>query len=231
MHSNCAAWQKQLVGSRKKLIDGVLDSMRGRKLTSVTVTELAEIICATIRAVEERDCHLAGRPYRPINSSTLLRVGGQYRSLLDSFLVSKQLVQDGLVDKVPDLVSRRLIKSKECELSNLSAELERALKRVEFLTRKCEGEQRPLVGNNHDIDGVARSAKALFDLLIGTGVFKFDESAGEVLLVSRARKVAISRKEMAPYLNWMKSHMMNIVDGNFPASVDCQESMIVSEDP
>ncbi|MDH0132490.1 hypothetical protein N7381_04470 [Pseudomonas asiatica] len=216
MTSNCSAWQEELVRSRKILIVGVLDSMRGHKLSGLTVTDLAKTICATIRAVEERDCHHAGRRYRPINSSTLLRGGGQYRQLLDSFLASKQSVLDGQNEKALNPAARRLIKSKDCEVSNLSAKLERAQKRVEFLMKKCEAEQRPLIAVDHAVDAMGRSAKALFDLLVGTGIFKLDESAGEVVFVSRARKVAISRQEIAPYLNWMKSQMRNLIDGDSP---------------
>ncbi|MNR34562.1 hypothetical protein D3C85_1523440 [compost metagenome] len=47
-------------------------------------------------------------------------------------------------------------------------------------------------------------------MLIGTGLFKFDDQTGDVLFVTRARRVAISRLDIAVFLNWRKAKLANV---------------------
>ena len=184
--------------------------MRRRKTSPLNITELAENLCETIRLVEEGKSYQSKYAYRPINSSTLLRSDGKYRPLLEAYLADKQLNFGGLEVKSLGPIGRRRLKSKECEIGNISAKLDRANRKIVSLSNKLMLQER----HQHDggeIDAIGKSAKALFDLLISTGIFKFDESSGDLLFVSRSRRIAIARRDIAPYLNWHKIQMANII--------------------
>ncbi|WP_157213249.1 hypothetical protein [Pseudomonas sp. GM55] len=188
----------------------VLSSMRARKSSPLKITELAEIICHTIRAVEQRQALMEGKKYRPINSATLLRPDGKYRSLLDAYLIEVKMHSGDLENGVVDPVARRLLVSKSVEIANLTSKLGRAHKKIEHQKKSFDTNSRTVAVHNFDIDGMGRAASTLFDVLIGTGLFKFDDQTGDVLFVTRARRVAISRLDIAVFLNWRKAKLANV---------------------
>lgn len=211
MSSNCAAWQDGKVRSRLNMTIDLLNSMRARKSPTSNITELAEVVCQTIRAVEQRQAIAEGKKYRPINSSTLLRPDGNYRPLLDAYFFERRMHVGDLESGVVDPIGRRVIASKNVEIQNLSSKLGRAHKKIEHQNKRLENNCFPVAVGELDTDGIGRAANALFDMLIGTELFKFDELAGDVLFVARARRVAISRQDIAAYLNWRKARLANVV--------------------
>ncbi|WP_122669902.1 hypothetical protein [Pseudomonas viridiflava] len=204
MESNCASWQKGNVAARREIIIEVLASLQVGKKERLKVTELAETICRTIRAVEIRQVETTGKKYRPINNSTLLRPGGFYRPLLDAFLTDNGLRSADPESNISDPVARRLLISKNLRIQNVSSKLERALKKIEYLDSKELNLVAPVTPCQAEVDALGVAAVALFDMLIGTGLFKLDEETGDVLYITRSRKVAIPRLQIAPFLNWRK---------------------------
>jgi hypothetical protein len=206
MANNFMRWQKNKVQGRAELIADVLNSMRAHKSSVKSVTELARVVCQTITAVERARAKDSLSTYKAINSATLLRIGGNYRSLLDSYLVDLKLRTGELVDVVTDPVAQRVILSKEVEISNLNKKLSRALKdkagRHDAQSRVVTQVTTDTVSN---FDAMGEVAELFFDALIRTELFKLDESTGEILLVSRARRVVFSRHEIAHFLNWRNS--------------------------
>jgi len=204
--SNFRGWQKNKVQIRTELIVEVLNSMRAHKSSVKSVTELARVVCQTITAVERARATDSQGAYKAINSATLLRVGGNYRSLLDSYLMDLKMRTGELVDVVTDPVARRVILSKDVEISTLNKKLSRALKdragRHDAQSRVVTHESTDAISN---LDAMGEVAALFFDTLISTEIFKLDESTGEVLFVSRARRVAFSRHQVACFLNWRKS--------------------------
>lgn len=211
MSSNCAPWQASKVRSRMDLALDVLSSMRVRKPSALKVTELAEILCQTIRVVEQRQALAEGKKYRPINSSTLLRPDGKYRPLLDAYLIEVRVNASDLESGVADPIARRMIVSKNVEIANLTSKLGRAHKKIEHQNKRYENNMWPVAANNFDADDMGRAANALFDMLIGTELFKFDDQTGDVLFVTRARRVAISRQDIAAFLNWRKARLASVL--------------------
>ncbi|MGJ7515143.1 hypothetical protein ACSFE6_12505 [Pseudomonas baetica] len=193
----------------------VLSSMRARKSSALKITELAEIICQTIRAVEQRQALMQEKKYRPINSATLLRSDGKYRPLLDAYLIEVKIHSGGLESTVVDPVARRMLISKNVEIENLTSKLGRAHKKIEHQKKSVDTNSRAVAVRDFDIDGMGRAASTLFDVLIGTGLFKFDDQAGDVLFVTRARRVAISRLDIAVFLNWRKAKLANLFSVDF----------------
>lgn len=215
MSSNCAPWQISKVRSRMDIALDVLSSMRARKPSALKVTELAEIVCQTIRVVEQRQALAEGKKYRPINSSTLLRPDGKYRPLLDAYLIEVSVHAGDLESGVADPIAKRMIVSKNVEIANLTSKLGRAHKKIENQNKRFENNMWPVVADNFDADDMGRAANTLFDTLIGTELFKFDDQTGDVLFVTRARRVAISRQDIAAFLNWRKVRIANALN------IDC----------
>lgn len=213
MESNCAPWQKGNVAARKEVVIEVLASLRVGKQERLKVTKLAETICRTIRAVEIRQVEITGKKYRPINNSTLLRPDGCYRPLLDAFLTDNDLRSADPESNISDPVARRLLVSKNLRIRNVSVKLERALKKIEYLDSKELNLVAPVTPYQAEVDALGGSAVALFDMLIGTGLFKLDEETGDVLYITRSRKVAIARLQIAPFLNWRKRQSITRSDG------------------
>ena len=211
MSSNCAAWQHRKVKSRMDMALDILNSMRARKSPAFKITELAEIICQTIRAVEQRQSLAEGGEYRPINSSTLLRPDGKYRSLLDAYLIEVRMHSGDLEHGIVDPIASRMIVSKNVEIANLTSKLSRAHKKIDQQNKLVENNCLPDAVGKFDTDDIGRAANALFDMLIGTELFKFDDQTGDVLFVTRARRVAISRQDIAAYLNWRKARLANVL--------------------
>lgn len=210
MSSNYVAWQHRKVKSRMDMTLDILNSMRTRKSPASKITEFAEIICQTIRAVEQRQALAEGKKYRPINSSTLLRPDGKYRPLLDAYLIELRMHTGDLESVVVDPIVRRMIVSKNVNIANLTSKLDRAHKKIEHQNKRFENKMLPVVANNFDADDMGRAANALFDMLIGTELFKFDDQTGDVLFVTRARRVAISRQDIAAFTNWRKARLANV---------------------
>ena len=213
MESNCAPWQKGNVTARKGILIEVLASLRVSKQERLKVTELAEIVCRTIRAVELRQVEGTGKKYRPINSSTLLRPDGCYRPLLDAFLTENGFRSADPESSIFDPVAKRLLASKSLALRNVSVKLERALKKIEYLNNKELSLTAAVAPYQPEVDALGRASVALFDMLIGTGLFKLDEVSGDILYITRSRKVAIERLQIATFLNWRKSQTDTRSDG------------------
>jgi len=210
MLSNYAVWQYRRAKSRMDMTLDILKSMRARKSPASKITELAEIICQTIRAVEQSQALAAGKKYRPINSSTLLRPDGKYRPLLDAYLIELRMHAGDLESAVVDPIARRMIVSKNISIADLTCKLDRAHKKIELQNKRFENKMWPAAAVNFDVDGMARAANVLFDMLISTELFKFDEQTGDVVFVTRARKVAISRQDIATFTNWRKARLANL---------------------
>ncbi|WP_156669352.1 hypothetical protein [Pseudomonas sp. DR 5-09] len=189
----------------------ILNSMRARKSPASKITELAEVVCQTIRAVEQRQALAEGKKYRPINSSTLLRPDGNYRSLLDAYFIEVKMHAGDLESWVVDPIARRMITSKNVEIENLTSKLGRAHKKIEHQNKRFKNNSWPVSADSFDTDEMGRAANALFDMLIGTELFKFDEQTGDVLFVTRARRIAISRPDIAAFLNWRKARLANVL--------------------
>lgn len=204
MQSNFSPWQKSNVTARMAIVREVLASLRGRKGGRFNVTELAESICHTIRAVEIREAEHLGKKYKPINSSTLLRPDGNYRPLLDAFLIESGLRSANPESHVSNPVARRLLASKDLKIRNVCGKLERALKKIDYLDKRELHLNTPETSVQVEIDALGSAAVVLLDVIIGTGLFKLDEEAGDLLYVTRSRKVAMARLQIAPILNWRK---------------------------
>jgi hypothetical protein len=204
MGSNCSPWQKGNVAARMAIVREVLASLRGRKGGRFNVTQLAESICRTIRAVEIREAESLGRKYKPIHSSTLLRPDGSYRPLLDGFLIESGLRSANPESHVSNPVAKRLLASKDLKIRNVCWKLERALKKIDYLDKRVPHLNTPETPVKAEIDSLGSAAVVLLDVIIGTGLFKLDEEAGDLLYVTRSRKVAMARLQIAPILNWKK---------------------------
>jgi hypothetical protein len=191
-----------MVKSRKELVLDTLASLRRKKKEKYEVTELAEMICGVIRVVEQRQFDLAGKPYRPINSSTLLRPKGIYRPLIDAFLVEEKIRAGDLDAAIKDPVAKRALLSKSLEIANLEAKLISAHKKIQSLGKSQVSTDLPRMSGQVLVDGLGEAAGVLFDALIHTGLFKFDERTGDVLVIARSRKVLINGREIAAFLNW-----------------------------
>ncbi|WP_138738496.1 hypothetical protein [Pseudomonas sp. FSL W7-0098] len=210
MSSNYAVWQHKKANSRMDMTLDILNSMRARKSPASKITELAEIICQTIRAVEQRQVLAEGKKYRPIDNSTLLRADGKYRPLLDAYMIERRMHAGDLESAVVDPIVRRMIVSKNINIADLTCKLDRAHKRIEHQNKRFENKMWPVAAVNFDVDDMGRAADVLFDMLIGTELFKFDEQTGDVLFVTRARRVAISRQDIATFTNWRKARLANV---------------------
>lgn len=211
MSSNCATWQGNKVRSRMDMTRDILNSMRSRKSPASKITELAEVVCQTIRAVEQRQALAEGKKYRSINSSTLLRPDGKYRSLLDAYFMEVKMHAGNLESGVVDPIAKRMIASKNVEIENLNRKLGRAHKKIEHKNKRVNNDSWRVSADGFDTDEMGRAANALFDMLIGTELFKFDEQTGDVLFVTRARKIAISRPQIAAFLNWRRARLANVL--------------------
>uniref|UniRef100_UPI0019D1FF1D hypothetical protein n=1 Tax=Pseudomonas viridiflava TaxID=33069 RepID=UPI0019D1FF1D len=65
-----------------------------------------------------------------------MRPDGCYRPLLDAFLTDNGLRSVDPESNISDPVARRLLVSKNLSIRNVSAKLERALKKIEYLDSK-----------------------------------------------------------------------------------------------
>lgn len=167
---------------------------------------MAAVIADEITA-KELDLRLG----KGINSSTLLRRAGPYRTLLDAFFmeINYDNYSNGGEYSSTDPVANRIVLANKVEISELThrlellgAELQRL--RSKLVVYESQGKQITNQSSDAAIDSMAGVVKVLFGLLLQTDYFTFDPELSSIVMVGRSRRVVVSSSELAPYLNYMR---------------------------
>ncbi|MCJ1888220.1 hypothetical protein LNN38_25430 [Pseudomonas sp. LA21] len=195
---------------RVKFIVGRLNFYKRNRTYFSSLTSLAHCIASDLSVHEGRTSE-AG--CKPIDHSTLMRRNGKYYSLLRSHL-SEQSLEMG-DSEIPglDSIAKRHIQLRDIELLQLRREVKRlqdklcnyvscAVPEVSGVPYKYNYPE----GGDCVSGDVGRVAKLFFDMLLDTEQFKFDTEAGDLLHVGRARRIALSSRDMACFLNWLNGN-------------------------
>jgi hypothetical protein len=204
--SNFSIWQVDKVDSRKKEIVSILKDLKIYKSSIVGVTDLSKSI---IEKLEEVEASQRGSetPAHRLNPSTLLRRKGPYRILLDNFLLERDGVGSYFMP-ASDAVGERVLSSYRTKLQVSAGLVARLQNRIESLEKYTNahiaphGTQELKLFERSQVDAMGKVATIFFQLLLSTDYCKYDEVTGDVLAISRARKVLVPASELSVYLNW-----------------------------
>lgn len=209
MVSNFAKWQHAKVSSRMELLRSVLVSAEKYKTKFDSITSLAKMVAERIMELEGYD---GNEVCKPLSYTTLLRKNGPYRSLLESYLLKVGVTLVDSSKYLDDPVFQRILDSKDTELDNLKIKHRRLQDTIKAKTERSLAEFSPLGISSDERQALGEAAQHIFNLLLSTGVYKFDQASGEVLYVARVRRVALSRDKIATFLNWQIEQDRDRVD-------------------
>ena len=138
---------------------------------------------------------------------TLLRKKGKYRSLLDAYMIDRDGVEVH-ASLNADPAGARVLESYKLKLKQSEMLVERQKKKIAKLESTRISSKFPgdhslhAVFDSSQVDAMGRVTSIFFEMLLSTDYFKFDEATGDILAVTRARKVIIPASDIAVYLNW-----------------------------
>lgn len=211
--SNCEAWQKNKVSLRFRRVEQALKIVKRYKSKIVKPTELCILIAKRISAIELSEWErsgLNGKPPKPLTSATLLRRDGSYRVLIDSYLLDV-LGIDGLAQLTRDPAVSRILEMNDLAVSRKEARIVEMQNIIESLqgtlSKKSSGISSLVQDESSTYDSMAHCTNLIFELLLSTGCVNFDEARGEILQVSRARKVILDSRQLGVFLNWRSNNI------------------------
>lgn len=204
--SNFLSWQSDKVHRRRGYVMDAIVRFRKYKSKFSSISDMAAVIAEEVTA-KELDLKLG----KGIDSSTLLRRAGPYRTLLDAFFmeINYSSYSSGGGYSSTDPVANRIILANKVEISELTHKLELLGVELQRLRSKLvvyESQSKQITNQSSDsaIDSMAGVVKLLFDLLLQTDYFTFDSELSSVVMVGRSRRVVVSSNELAPYLNYVR---------------------------
>jgi len=204
--SNCFSWQTNNVDARTAKVISILKDMKSFETPVMKVTALAMFI-ADKMASDQKKSGLKGANCCVVDFTTLLRRKGKYRPIIDSYIIDR----DGFelyVSQSDNPVAAQVLESYKLRLKQSSLLVKRLQEKVAKLEAARVNENslggRALEGVNRDaqLDAMGKVASIFFDILLSTDYCKYDDTTGDVLAVSRARRVLIPASDIATYLNW-----------------------------
>lgn len=212
--NNCEAWQKKKVSLRFRRVEETLKVVKGYKSKIVKPTELCMLIAQRISAIELSEWErggLNGKRPKPLAPETLLRREGAYRVLIDGYILDV-LGVDGVARLAQDPAVSRVVEMRDLAISRKDAKIIKLKNIIESMqgtiTKKSS-----MISPSSDrddssaYDSMAHCANVIFELLLSTGYVNFDEARGEILQVSRARKVILDSRQIGVFLNWRSSNI------------------------
>ncbi|RKS19000.1 hypothetical protein BJ917_4703 [Pseudomonas sp. WPR_5_2] len=213
--SNCGPWQKNKVSLRFKRVEEALKIIKGYKSKIVQPTELCVLIAQRISSLELDDWKRGAREVvkpKPLTPETLLRRKGPYRVLIDNYFFDVQGVGSNVVKLLKDPVANRIVGMKDVVIGRHEAKIAELNNVIESLRESMKTRSGAISTSVNQeessaYDSMAFCANAFFELLLSTGYVNFDEVRGEILQVSRARKVILDSRKIGAFLNWRASNI------------------------
>ncbi|MEW5506024.1 hypothetical protein [Pseudomonas antarctica] len=213
--SNFGAWQINKVSLRFNRVEESLKIIKRYKSKIERPTELCVLVAERVSFLELEDWARGARKAikpKPFTPETLLKRNGPYRVLIDSYFFDVQGVGSNVVKLLKEPVAKRIVEMKDvvigrheakiAELNNVLESLRESMKaKTGVISTSVEQEE------SSAYDSMAFCANAFFELLLSTGYVNFDEVRGEILQVSRARKVILDSRQIGAFLNWRASNI------------------------